>query len=76
MNHTVLITGASRGIGVALKARLNSEAPGREELYLLFNSSIDSYLASLTGPVDILVNNAGINYLAALEEITSERLEA
>ena len=81
MNHTVLITGASRGIGAALKARLNSEgmtilAPGREELDLLSNSSIDSYLASLTGPVDILVNNAGINYLAALEEITPETLEA
>ena len=81
MNHTVLITGASRGIGAALKARLNSEGmtiltPGREELDLLSNSSIDSYLASLTGPVDILVNNAGINYLAALEEITPETMEA
>lgn len=81
MNHTVLITGASRGIGSALKARFSSEemtvlTPGRNELDLLSNSSIDSYLASLTGSVDILVNNAGINYLAALEEITSETMEA
>jgi len=81
MNRTVLITGASRGIGAALKARFKSEGmtlltPGRQELDLLSNASIDSYLASLKAPVDILVNNAGINYLAALEEITPDTMEA
>lgn len=80
MKRTVLITGASRGIGAAIKARLSDEGmtlltPGRAELDLLSSTSIDTYLGSLNSPVDILVNNAGINYLAALEEITPELLE-
>jgi 3-oxoacyl-[acyl-carrier protein] reductase len=80
MKRTVLITGASRGIGEAIKTRLSSEgttvlSPSRAELDLLSNDSIDFYLGSLKSTVDILVNNAGINFLAALEEITAETLE-
>jgi 3-oxoacyl-[acyl-carrier protein] reductase len=80
MKRAVLITGASRGIGAAIKARLSDEGmtlltPGRAELDLLSSAAIDTYLGSLNSPVDILVNNAGINYLAALEEITPESLE-
>lgn len=79
MKRTVLITGASRGIGAAVKERLSNEettllTPSRNELNLLSNDSIDSYLASLVSPVDVLVNNAGVNYLASIEEVTVRSL--
>jgi NAD(P)-dependent dehydrogenase (short-subunit alcohol dehydrogenase family) len=81
MKRTALITGASRGIGAAVKTRLEAEgmtvlSPGRAELDLLSRDSIDAYVASIAQPVDILVNNAGINALASLEEITKESLDA
>ena len=76
---TVLLTGASRGIGRAIKNTLldlgyNVLAPTRQELDLSSSVSINSYLSRLT-PVDILVNCAGINELAGLEELSCELLE-
>ncbi len=80
MARTALITGASRGIGAAIKKRLEEEGltlltPGREELNLFSNDSINAYLGSLGKTVDVLINNAGINYLAGLEEITHDKMQ-
>lgn len=75
-----LITGASRGIGLAIancfkKQGINVLAPGRSELNLLDEDSIDNYLAALKFPVDILVNNAGINILGSIEELEEQNIK-
>lgn len=73
--RTALVTGASRGIGEAIAARLQKDGyqvltPARAELDLSSNTSIDAYLANLQHPVDILVNDAGINRIAVLEDVS------
>lgn len=74
INKTVLITGASRGIGKACaelfrKQGYNVLAPTRQELNLLDQNSIKAYVTGLTCPVHVLINNAGINPLANIGEI-------
>jgi 3-oxoacyl-[acyl-carrier protein] reductase len=76
---TALVTGASRGIGLAIANRLNKNGvkvltPPRGELDLLSNASIDAYTNSMKEDIDILINNAGINLLSALPELSDSNV--
>lgn len=71
---TILVTGASRGIGksiaMLLRAdhRLDVYTPRREELDLEVADSIETYCAGIPD-LDGLVNVAGINVLGDLESL-------
>ncbi|MBN1552755.1 SDR family oxidoreductase [bacterium] len=74
-----LITGASRGIGKAIKYVFEKNgnavfSPSRSEMDLSSNSSIKEYVDSLDCNIDILINNAGVNNLASIDEIDDESI--
>jgi len=66
-NKTVFLTGASRGIGAAIREKLVTEgykviSPSREELDLASRDSVELYLRKHSDLlVDVLINNAGMN---------------
>ena len=72
--RTVLITGASRGIGkavcdtLAVSGMYEILAPTRQELNLEDQRSIEGYFKA-NSSIDILINNAGINILKAIDQI-------
>lgn len=71
---TALVTGAARGIGMAIATQLENEGydvlkPSRSEMELTSSNSIERYLFNLNVEVDILVNNAGINQIAVFDEL-------
>ena len=68
MSRTVLITGASRGIGKACALKFSEHGykvltPTRTEMNLSSIESIKQYISNLTDSVDVLINNAGISFL-------------
>lgn len=78
----VLITGGSRGIGLAIAEMYTNKgyqviAPKREELNLLFDDSISTFLSKNENKqFDIVINNAGINELGMIDEISDENIES
>lgn len=80
MQRTALITGAARGIGLAIAELFRQEgirviAPTRGEMDLSSPDSIKKYVANLPGPVHILVNNAGINPISPLTMLQDRDIE-
>ncbi len=77
----VLITGVSRGIGKAIKDRLDATnqynliVPSRIEMDLTNSENIVNYFNKTDLHVDILINNAGTNVLNAIEDITMDTVE-
>lgn len=78
--QTVLLTGASRGIGAAIHEKLkksyNILAPTRKELDLSDNASIDIFIKKNKNiKIDIIINNAGINFPQWIQDLSDENIE-
>lgn len=79
--HTVLLTGASRGIGKAIYEKLIKDgftvlAPSRLELDLSNKASVDKYLDKIKDlHIDIIINNAGINLPQNTGELDDKTIE-
>ena len=78
---TVFLTGASRGIGKAIKNLLTKEgfdiiAPSRSQLNLADYGSVNNYLHKNKNlKIDILINNAGINFPQYVSDLDDSNIQ-
>jgi len=78
---TVFITGASRGIGLAIAKKFEENgfkviAPSRSEMNLSSEESIKNFLQKNSDlEIDVLINNAGINNVENISEISDKNLQ-
>lgn len=78
--RTVLITGGSRGIGLAIANKFKKEGyhvitPTRHELDLLDIKSVKHFVEEHKNTFfDCIINNAGINEINNIDKITDEEL--
>lgn len=78
---TVLITGASKGIGKAISDLLTQDhtyevlTPSHHDLDLSDRESIRTYCQKYPN-IDILINNAGINILGAVDSLSDDDMDA
>lgn len=77
---TILITGSTRGIGKAIKEKLETNGflcicPTRDELNLDDVLSISNYIGKNELKIDGLVNCAGINILSNIENIEVSQVD-
>ena len=79
-DKNILITGASRGIGKAIKSTLEDKGfycitPTRNELDVSDITSINSYFDTLDVEIDGLVNSAGISIIGGIDTINDSDTE-
>lgn len=81
MKRTVLLTGATRGLGYAIKNKFLETgyqviAPTREELDLSRPESLKTFLqGSGDREIDILINNAGFNRPQRIGDLSLEQFQ-
>jgi len=79
-SKNILITGASRGIGEAIKLELSQKGfhcitPSSQELDLNCCESIKKYFETFDQDIYGLVNNAGINILSDITSLNDEKFD-